>query len=306
MNFIDYYKILGVDKSASDEDIKKAYKKLAKKHHPDLHKNSPEAKQKFQQINEAHEVLGSKDKRKKYDQYGKDWKHADQFEQARQQGGGFAGQGFGGQGSAGQGFDASQFSSFFENLFGGQQGGNPFGGAGGFGSQRAFKGADTTANLEVKLSELQKTHKKTFNINNKKVRITIPAGAKDGQVIKLNGYGQTGANGAENGDLLIKFNIINDTEFKREAENLYKEIKIPVLTAILGDKIAVNTLNGQVNLNVKAGTQNGTKVRLKGKGFPIYKNENSFGDLIITLNVEIPTELSKEEEELYQKLKNLR
>lgn len=309
MEFIDYYKILGVDKSASDTEIKKAFKKLAKKYHPDLHKDDPEANKKFQQINEAHEVLGSPEKRKKYDQYGKDWQHADQFEKMRGQGnaGGFSGQGFGGGsfygGGQAENFGSSEFSSFFENLFGGGGGGagNPFSGMG-----QNVKAGDINATLDVRLSELKSTHKQTFELNGKKIRITVPAGAKDKQKIKLEGHGQKGVGGMQSGDLYITFRVINDTEFERKEDNLYKTIDIPLVSAVLGEKVEVSTMDGKVNINVKPGTQNGTKVRLKGKGFTKYKKENEFGDLILTLNVKIPTNLSKKEKELFESIKELR
>lgn len=305
MDFIDYYKTLGVSKTASDSDIKKAYKKLAKKYHPDLHKDNPEAKKKFQQINEANEVLGSPDKRKKYDQYGKDWEHADQFEKMRGQGGGFSGQGFGGGpfhgGGQGASFGGSEFSSFFESLFGGGASrGNPFSGMG-----QSVKAGDINANLEVRLSELKTTHKQTFELNGKKIRITVPAGAKDGQKIKLEGLGQQGGNGLKNGDLYITFKVKNDIGFERKGDNLYKTIDIPIVAAVLGEKVEVDTMHGKVNVNVKPGTQNGTKVRLKGKGFTKYKKENEFGDLILTLNVKIPTSLNEKEKKIFQSLKEV-
>lgn len=304
MDFIDYYQLLGINKSASEAEIKKAYRKMARKYHPDLHPNDPEAQKKFQQINEANEVLSDPEKRKKYDQYGKDWEHAEQYEQARQQQssgarhtGGFGGFG-GGQQYSGN-FDDDTFSDFFEQMFGGQ--------ARSRGSGRAaqFKGQDIQANLQLNLTDVYKSQKQVVNVNGKKIRFTIPAGVENEQTIKIKGYGGEGLNGGPNGDLFITFNILNNTSFKREKSNLYKTIEIDLYTAILGGEITVDTLDGKVKLKVKPETQSGTKVKLKGKGFSKYKKENEFGDLYLTYQVKLPTNLSAKEKELFQQLQKL-
>ena len=298
MDFVDYYKTIGVPKNASAEDIKKAYRKLARKLHPDLNPNDKEAHKKFQQINEANEVLSDPEKRKKYDQYGKDWKHAEQFEQAKQQQGR---QGFGGGGFGGDPFgqytyssgDDSAFSDFFESLFGGGKGRR---------SQSKFRGQDYSAELHLSLTDASKTHKQTLTVNGKNVRITIPAGVENGQVIRLNGYGSPGANGGPAGDLLITFVITNDTGFRREGNDLYKTEEIDLYTALLGGEKTINTLDGKIKLKINAGTQNGTKIRLKGKGFPLYKKEGEFGDLYITWNIKLPTNLTAKQKELFTEL----
>ena len=226
MAYIDYYKILGVDKNASQDDIKKAFRKLARKYHPDLNPNDPSAKDKFQEINEANEVLSDPEKRKKYDEYGEHWKHADEFEaqkKARQHAGGGGGgfSGFGGDGgsywysSDGEGFsggDAGGFSDFFESMFG-HRGGGGRGNAG-------FRGQDFNAELHLSLRDAARTHKQVLNVNGKQVRITIPAGVADGQVIKLKGYGGEGINGGPAGDLYITFKIAEDSVFKRLGDDL--------------------------------------------------------------------------------------
>ena len=213
MAYIDYYKILGVDKAASQADIKKAYRKLARKYHPDLNPNDASAKEKFQELNEANEVLSDPEKRKKYDEYGENWKHADQFEaqkNARQQaGGGYGGfGGFGGGGeyysSDGGDFGGAGFSDFFEQMFGGRGGGGARGGR-GRGAGGGYRGQDLSAELNLSLRDAAETHKQVLNVNGKSVRITIPAGVANGQVIKLKGYGGEGANGGPKGDLLITF-----------------------------------------------------------------------------------------------------
>ena len=308
MAYIDYYKILGVDKNASQDDVKKAFRKLARKYHPDLNPNDPSAKDKFQEINEANEVLSDPEKRKKYDEYGEHWKHADEFEaqkKARQHagagGGGFSG--FGGDGgsywysSDGEGFsggDAGGFSDFFESMFGHRGGG----GRGGSG----FRGQDFNAELHLSLRDAAQTHKQVLNVNGKQVRITIPAGVADGQVIKLKGYGGEGGNGGPAGDLYITFRIAEDPVFKRLGDDLYVDVEVDLYTAVLGGEKVVDTLEGKVKLKIKPETQNGTKVRLKGKGFPIYKKEGQFGDLIVTYSVKIPTSLTDRQKELFREL----
>jgi curved DNA-binding protein len=295
MEFIDYYKVLGVDKSATQDEIKKAYRKLARKYHPDLNPNDKEAEKKFKQINEANEVLGNPENRKKYDKYGKDWQHAEAYEKARAQ------QQSGGQGAytyESSNFGDADYSDFFESLFGG-----------GFGkrsSSRGFKGEDYRAEMQIHIRDAWQTHKKTFNFNGKDLRITVPAGISDGQEIKLKGYGGKGVNGGPDGDLFIVFKIINDTAFKRVGDDLYKTINLDLYTAVLGGELTVDTFDGKAKINIKAGTSNGTKMRLKGKGFPVYKKEGQFGNLILTFNIEIPQNLSDREKELFNELAKLR
>ncbi len=300
MAFIDYYKVLGIDKNASDNDIKKAYRKLARKYHPDLNPNDESAHKMFQQINEANEVLSDPEKRKKYDEYGENWKHADEFEKARQQqssrGGGFGSGGFEGFEYNFGGNDGDGFSDFFESLFGnmGSRSSRNYG----------FRGQDYTAELHLTLKEAAETHKQTMTVNGKNIRITVPAGVSDGQVIKISGQGGQGANGGPAGDLYITFIIKEDNAFKRVGNNLYTTIPLNLYTAILGGEITIDTLAGKVKMKVKPETQNNTKIRLKGKGFPVYKENNKFGDLIITYSIEIPTDLTEEQKELFRKLAN--
>ena len=301
MAFIDYYSILGVQKNASNDDIKKAYRKLARKYHPDVNPNNEDAKLKFQQINEANEVLSDPEKRKKYDEYGENWKHAEEFEKAKQQqsqNGGFADYsdfgGFGG--GTTYSFDGEGgFSDFFESLFGQGRSSSKRSGGG-------FRGQDYTTELHLNLREAYETHKRTLSVNGKNLRITIPAGVSDGQVIKLAGQGGAGANGGPNGDHYITFIIEEDPAFKRVRDDLYSTADINLYTAVLGGEETINTFSNKVKLKVPAGTQNGTKVRLKGKGFPVYKQEGKYGDLIITYSVKIPTNLTTEQKELFEKL----
>lgn len=301
MDFVDYYKTLGIAKNASEGDIKKAYRKLARKFHPDVNPNDKEANKKFQQINEANEVLSDVEKRKKYDQYGENWKHADQYEAQKQsrQGRGFGGNSggfgeytYGGGGAGGEG----AFSDFFESLFGG---------GGRKREAPKYRGQDYNAELQLQLSEVYISHKKTITINDKQVRITIPAGVENGQVIRLKGYGTPGANGGPSGDLLITLLVNNDTAFQRKGNDIYKMEDVDLYTALLGGEKTIETLSGKIKLKVAPETQNGTKIRLKGKGFPLYKKEGEFGDLYITWNIKLPTNLGEKQKELFTELSKL-
>jgi len=304
MDFIDYYKVLEISKDASAADIKKAYRKLARKYHPDINPDDKEAQQKFQRINEANAVLSDSEKRKKYDKYGKDWEHADAYEEAQRQQGS---SGFGsGQrrtyNSRGGNFNDSEFSDFFESMFGG----GGFSGRTGPQTHAQFKGQDYNATLRLNLTDTLNSQKQTIDLGSKKIRITIPAGVEDGQTIKVKGYGGEGAGGGPKGDLFITFEIVNNTSFKRVGKNLYKTHEIDLYTAMLGGKETVDTLTGKVKLTVQPETQTDTKVKLKGKGLPIYKKEESFGDLIITFKIKMPQNLSEKEKELFTQLSKLR
>ena len=302
MDFIDYYSVLGVPKTASDDEIKKAYRKLARKHHPDLNPNDAEANKKFQQINEANEVLSDSEKRKKYDQYGKDWQHADQFEEARRNAGQqqqsrrqYAGAGSGGDDFSG-GFGGADFSDFFSSMFGQDAG------TGGGRRQSKFRGQDYQAEMHLNLRDAYETHKQTMNVDGKNIRITVPAGIENGQKIKLAGYGSPGVNGGPNGDLFITFVISDDSRFKRKGNDLYVDEDVDLYTALLGGEKIIETLDSKVKLTVPAETQNGAKVRLKGKGFPVYKQDGKFGDLYVQWQVKLPTNLTDEQKELVRKL----
>lgn len=297
MKFVDYYKILGIDKTATDKDIKKAYRKLARKYHPDLNPNNKEAEKKFKEINEANEVLSNTENRKKYDKYGKDWQHGDEFKKAQQQQNKrqYQQQDFGGGG-----YSEQDFSDYFESMFGGGS---------GFSRQRSgvkYKGQDFNAELKLNLKDVYKSQKQVLTVHNRKIRLTIPAGIENGQVIKITGKGGTGVNGGPNGDLYIKFSIANHTQFKRDGNNLYTSVNLDLYTAILGGEITIDTFSGKVKLKIAPGTQNETKVKLKGKGFPVYKKEGQFGDLIITYKIKVPTKLSDKEFALFEELQKLR
>ena len=292
MEFIDYYKVLGIDKEATEADIKKAYRKLARKLHPDLNPNDKNAQKNFQQINEANEVLSDTEKRKKYDKYGKDWQHAEQFEKQQQSQN--ESRTSGRQQHSEN--DSGDFSSFFESMFGGAKQGR----------QTKFRGQDYNAELKINLTDAMKAHQQTLTINGKNIRITIPAGIENGQVIKLKEHGAPGANGGPAGDLFITFSITNHTAFKRQGNDLFTTATIDLYTALLGGETTIDTLNGKVKLNVPAETQYGTKIRLRGKGFPVYKKEGETGDLYVTFQVKLPINLSEEQKAMFTELSKLK
>ncbi|MBK7110179.1 MAG: DnaJ domain-containing protein [Chitinophagales bacterium] len=295
MEFIDYYKVLGVAKTATDKEIKAAYRKLARKYHPDVNPNNKEAEKKFKEINEANEVLSVPENRKKYDKYGKEWKHGEQYEQAqneqRRQSQQYSGQ---------QDFSNADYSDFFESFFGG--------GKSSFRQSQntKFKGQDYNAELHLTLNDVFTTQQHVLTVNGKKIRLTIPAGAENGQIIKIKGKGGEGINGGPNGDLYLQFIITNHTKFKREGNNLHLHVDLDLYTAVLGGEMIVDTFDGKVKLKIKPETNNETKVRLKGKGFPIYKKEGQFGDLIITYHITMPTNLSEKEIALFKELQKLK
>ena len=298
MEFIDYYKILEVPKTATESEIKSAYRKLARKYHPDLNPNDETHKKKFQQINEANEVLSDPEKRKKYDKYGKDWEHGEEMENAQRQN---QSRRSSGRQQSAQDFSggfSGDFSDFFESMYGDEFGRR--------GRQTKFRGQDINAELQLSLRDVYQTQQQTLTVNGRNIRLTIPAGVENGQVIKIAGHGSPGANGGPNGDIYLTFSIANDPEFKREGSNLFATAEVDLYTAILGGDILVNTFDGKVKLKVAPETLSGTKVKLKGKGFPVYKSEGQFGDLFITYYVKLPTNLSEKEKELFTELSKIR
>lgn len=310
MAFIDYYKVLGLDRTATQADIRKAYRKLAKQYHPDVNKDNPQAQERFQEINEANEVLSDPEKRKKYDEYGEHWAHADEYEAQRRQyeqqygqqsgfndftGSGFGGFNFGGFGD----FTRSEgntggFSDFFEQLFGSTNYRRA--------RHQSPHGKDYEAELHLTLRDVAETHKQVLNVGDKSIRVTIPAGVADGQRLKLRGHGGEAPQGGTRGDLYITFRIAPDPSFTRQDDDLVTTLSIPLTTALLGGDAIVPTLTGEVRLKIKAGTQAGSKVRLKGKGMPRYKKDNERGDLIVIFQIPIPTTLTEEQRQLCLKL----
>ncbi|MBE6337770.1 MAG: J domain-containing protein [Lentimicrobiaceae bacterium] len=288
MEYKDYYKILGVERSASQDEIKKAYRKLAVKYHPDKNPDDKVAEEKFKEISEAYQVIGNADSRKKYDELGANWK---QYENA----------GFNGFGGGGQGFSASGFSDFFDMFFGGQGGGAGFDirdfMGGGRRSSRPAKGSDLNATINMTLLEAYQGSQRMLDLNGNTIKITIKPGVRDGQVLRIKGKGNPGRNGGDNGDLLIKVVITNDPVYQRDGDDLIKNINIDIYTAILGGKITVNTLKGDVNVPIKPQTQNNSTLRLKGLGMPHYGKEGA-GALLLKVQLLLPEHFSQKELEL--------
>lgn len=314
MAFIDYYKVLGLDRTATPTDIRKAYRKLAKQYHPDINKDDPQAQERFQEINEANEVLSDPEKRKRYDEYGEHWAHAEEYEAQRRQyeqqygqgaqgtygdfsSGGFGSFNFGGFGD----FTRSEgntggFSDFFEQLFGGSRRST---------GSHARRGSDYEAELHLTLRDAAETHKQILSVGDKSIRVTIPAGVTDGQRLKLRGHGGEVPQGGIRGDLYITFRIVPDANFTRQGDDLSTTLTIPLTTALLGGEVPLPTLTGEVRMKVNAGIQPGSKVRLKGKGMPRYKKDNERGDLIVTINVHLPTTLTEDQRLLCIKLQQM-
>ena len=289
MDHIVFYQQLEVKKSASAAEIKKAYRKLARKYHPDLNPNNTIAEKKYKEINEANEVLSDPNKRKKYDQHGDDCKHAADFEKARKQqsqpSGGYS-----------QQFAADDLSDIF---------GSMFGGGGKQRRQSKSKGQDFNTELQLNLTDVYTSLQQTLSVNGKNIRLTFPAGIENGQIIKVAGHGAPGINGGASGDLYITFSIINNTKFKREGNNLSADVDVALYTALLGGEVIVDAFTGKVKLKISPETQSGTKVKLRRKGFPIYKKENEYGDLFITYYVKLPKNLTEKETQLFTELRKI-
>jgi curved DNA-binding protein len=309
MEYKDYYKILGVDKKASQADIKKAYRKLAVQYHPDKTQGNKEAEEKFKLVNEAHEVLGDEEKRKKYDELGENWNRFQQSGQG-QPGGGWSPFGGGGQpgGSyhyegdmndffGGKGNGGSGFSDFFEQFFGG--------GTGRQGRQQHFKGQDYEAEMEITLGEAYQGTSRIIKVHDERLRITVKPGAYDGQLLRIKGKGAHGSTEQHRGDLYVRVRIKADPTFHRRGDDLYATQPVDLGTAVLGGDALVTTLSGQIKVKIAAGTQNGATIRIKGKGMPVNNTTDKFGDLYLQIQVLIPDKLSKEEKQLFEQLRKL-
>lgn len=304
MDYKDYYKILGISKTASQDEIKKAYRKLAVKYHPDKNPGDKAAENKFKEANEANEVLSKPDKRKQYDELGENW-------QSYQQAGGYANQAgrpFGGrQQRGGGGFSTEdfyggggQFSDFFENIFGGGSAG------GGRSSRRATTGEDLQAEMHITLEEAFHGASRQVNIGDTKVNMKLKAGVSEGQILRLKGKGEAGRGGGANGDLLITMHILPNPKFERKENDLYFDQPIDVYTAVLGGKIAVQSISKTVNMTIAAGTDSNKTFRLKGLGMPHYKDPEIFGDAYVRIIIQTPKNLSEQEKAIFEQLSVLR
>lgn len=315
MEYKDYYDILGVSKNATEEEIKKAYRRLANKYHPDKNPGDKSAEEKFKEINEAKEVLTDPEKRKLYDQFGKDWKH---YKNAGAQGdfdwSKYTGQPGGGRtyyyssgdfGDVEDLFGGGGFSDFFEMLFGNRGGTRTR--TGRTRTQRTgFRGQDYTAELNITLEEAYHGTTRQITVDGQNIKLNIKPGVRDGQKLKLSGKGGAGANGGAKGDLYITIRVADHPRFRREGDDLYTDIDVDLYTAVLGGKAEVQTFKGKVKVDIPRGTQNGKVLKLKGMGMPVYNQKSAFGDLYVRINVQLPRHLSKKEIALFEQLRDLR
>lgn len=310
MEYKDYYKILGVDKNATKEDIKKAYRKLAMKFHPDKTKGDSSAEEKFKSINEANEVLSDPEKRKKYDELGSNW-------QNYQQSGGNS-QGFDWNSYANQGSNGYQYSGNFEDVFGNSGYSDFFDMffGGGFGNERksrrgarsnvSNRGQDLQAVIEITLKEAYSGTSKLFSYNNQSIKLNIKPGISEGQVLKLAGKGGTGIRGGQAGDLLISIKILPDAIFERKGDDLYANLYVPLYDAVLGGKVEFQSLKGKVKIDVSKDCSNDKIFRLPKLGMPVYGKSAEYGDLYLTVKIVLPKNLTANERDLFLELKKLR
>ena len=315
VKYKDYYEILGVPRTASDADIKKAFRKLAREHHPDVAKNKKQAEEKFKEINEAYEVLGDPEKRKKYDHLGADWNRPGgfqpppdwQWEGQQQPGGGFYQ--WGGDGGGVQfEFGGTGFSDFFEAFFGGGRGRSAFGGFGGR-QATAERGADVEADIMVPLEEALHGSTRTVSLRRagsdkvENYQVKIPRGVHEGQRIRLRGQGGAGTRGGKSGDLFLRVRLARHPDFTVEGSDLIHEVKIEPWQAVLGTDVVVPTLEGNVRLKIPPGTQGGQRFRLRGRGLPSASGKR--GDLYVVVQINVPKKLSEREREIWSELAKL-
>jgi len=311
MDYKDYYKILGVDKNASEKEIRTAFRRLARKHHPDVNPDDAKAEERFKEINEAHEVLSDQEKRRKYDQVEADWQHW-------QQAGGRRGDYDWGRWTTGQpgnvrygtpedlqdlfGGD-SPFSDFFSQIFGGM-GGSP--GAGGFQRQiRPQRGQNFEQPVEITLLEAYNGTTRILQKEDQRLEIKIPAGAKTGTRVRMSGHGGQGMGGAQAGDLYLRVRVVPDPRFEREESDLHATVPVDLYTMVLGGEVRVPTMTGEVVLTIPAGTQSGRTFRLRGKGMPRLRQPDQHGDIYAKVEVLLPTHLTSRQQELFEELQKL-
>jgi curved DNA-binding protein len=292
MEYKDYYKVLGVDKSASQDDIKKAYRKLAIKYHPDKNQGNKTAEEKFKEISEANEVLADPEKRKQYDKLGSNWRNQAQSGQSSNDGrGGYTYQT---QGDGSEFFgDTGGFSDFFESFFGKGKGRQHNTGDYNFETPES----DLSGRISISLEEAYHGTERFIDTGIEKIKVKIRPGAYDNLKLRVKGKGQKGSSG-RSGDLYLIVNVETDPVYERKGDDLHTNIEVNVFKAMLGGKQELNTISGKISITLKEGTQNGKVVRLKGKGMPVYGKAGEFGDLYIKLNVKMPTQLTDEQKRL--------
>jgi curved DNA-binding protein len=314
VEFKDYYATLGVPRTASDQDIKKSFRKLAREFHPDVAKDKKTAEEKFKEINEAYEVLSDPDKRKKYDQYGSTWKEGGGYQpppgwQDARSAGGAQSQEFH--------FGGTGFSDFFEQLFGRSGGGGfGFGGRDFEAAESAqprgpARGYDIEGDILVTLDEamrgsvrsisLERVNPKTGQTEAQTFKVRVPVGVKEGQTIRIPGKGGDGANGGTSGDLFLHVRYAAHPDFRARGSDLHYDLDLAPWEAVLGTTVSVPTLESPVKVRIPAGTNNGCQLRVRGRGLPRGR-DGERGDLYVVVNVQLPPQLSEEERELWEKL----
>ena len=307
MDYKDYYKVLGVEKNATQAEIKKAYRALAIKHHPDKNPDNIQSEEKFKAVNEANEVLSDPEKRKKYDELGVNWaKNENYRNQNRGNGSRGFGQEFGTEGNGFQGFGEDgqhEFSDFFEQFFSGKSSsqGNRRGGS----RSSGFKGENYETEMEITLEEAYKGTSRIIQLENEKIRITTKPGSYDGQLLNIKRKGGKGSTAELNGDLMVKIKTKLNSQFVRKGDDIYRTQTIDLFTAVLGGEVVSNTINGSVKIKVIEGSQNGKSIRIKGKGMPVYGKENEFGDMYIQLLVIMPEKLTEQQKASFESLRQL-
>ena len=292
MDYKDYYKILEIDKKATPAEVKKAYRTLAKKNHPDKNLGDKKAEERFKLVNEANEVLGNAEKRKQYDELGENWQQNPQAKnqqrnpnQQYQQGN----QGFGGG-------NDGDFSDFFEQFFAQQRGGNQQ-------HNQARKGGDYETEMEISLEEAFAGTSRIIQLENEKLRVTTKPGAYTDQQLRIKNKGAKGSSEANRGDLFVRIRVANHSKFIRKGNDLHQILNIDIYDAILGNDVIIETLSGKLKIKILAGTQNGKTIRLKGKGMPVYEKIDTFGDFYILINIIIPDKLSDKQKSIFEELK---
>ena len=292
MDYKDYYKILEIDKKATPAEVKKAYRTLAKKNHPDKNLADKKAEERFKLINEANEVLGNADKRKQYDELGENWQQNQQAQNQQRnpyQQSQSRNQGFG---------DGNQedFSDFFEQFFAQQRGGNPQ-------QNQSRKGGNYETEMEISLQEAYDGTSRIIQLENEKLRVTTKPGAYTDQQLRIKNKGAKGSTGANRGDLFVRIRVADNPKYIRKSNDLHCTTAVNLYDAILGNDLIIETLSGKLKIKIAAGTQNGKTIRLKGKGMPVYEKNGIFGDFYIVVNVQIPENLSDKQKALFEELK---
>ena len=287
----DYYDILGVARNASDDEIKRAFRKKAKQYHPDANPDDAAAEARFKEVNAAYEVLSDQDKRRAYNQFGENWRH------------------FQGGNGGGPFTDGAQFhdmSDILETIFAGSGGRRHGGGFGGFGgrTQRPRAGQDLEQAVRISLREAYEGAQRVYSKNGREITLQIPRGAATGTKVRLAGEGQPGIHGGPPGNLYLIVEVADDPQFTRDGDDLGVDVEVDALTAMLGGEVEAPTLTGKLRMKIRPGTQAGKRLRLSGKGMPRLRGDDEYGDLLARIVINVPARLNPEQRELAQALRD--